>query len=135
MKDGQRVIFDIVSADGEPLEPLECRRKYINQCGVSVRDLVPITFQEWNKPKDLTKALTYVNDHTKELLWERILTKVTLPPDVENNKRWKDKFMEWTFSKMAEQFRTFKKNLWSSYLEERSPKERRKWAAGRPHLP
>ena len=119
MKDGQRVIIDIVSADGEPLEPLECCRKYINQCGVSVRDLVPITFQEWNKPKDLTKALTYVDDHTKELLWERILTKVTLPPDVENNKRWKDKFMEWTFKKMAEQFRTFKKNLWSSYLEEK----------------
>ena len=119
MKEGQKIIIDIVSAGGEPLEPLECRRKFINQCGVLVRDMVPITFQEWHKPKDETKATTYVDDKTKELLWEKILTKVTLPPDVVENEPWKKKFEQWTLSKMADQFRTAKKNLWKTYLKKK----------------
>ena len=67
MKEGQRVVIDIVDAKGEPMQPLECRRKFINQCGVVVRDLVPITLQEWHKPKDDNKPTTYVDVRLKDL--------------------------------------------------------------------
>lgn len=102
MKEGQRVVIDIVDVKGEPMQPLECRRKFINQCGVFVRDMVPITCQEWHKRKDGSKTWTYVDDKTKDLLWEKILTKVTLPPNVTENERWMEKVKEWTLGKAAE---------------------------------
>ena len=49
------------------------------------------------------------------------MTKVSLPPDLPEH--LKTKVKEWTLSKMAEQFRTWKKNLWKAYLkaEEKDP--------------
>ena len=73
-------MIDRVSDRGEPLEPLECRHKFINQCRVVVRDLVPITLQEWHKPKDDNKPTTYVDVRIKDLCWDTLLTKVKLPP-------------------------------------------------------
>ena len=110
-------MINVVDRDGEPMNPLNCRRKLINQCGVLVRDMVPITFEEWQKPKDVNKPTTYVDDRTKELLWDKILTKVTLPPEVEEDEPWKLKFKHWTLIKMGEQFRTWKKNLWKLYKD------------------
>ena len=62
LKEGQRIVIDRVSDSGETMEPLECRRKFINQCGVVVRDLVPITLEEWHKPKDDNNGVSYVDD-------------------------------------------------------------------------
>ena len=68
LKEGQRIVIDRFSDSGEPLEPLECRRKFINQCGVLVMDLVPIILEEWHKPKDDNNGASYVDQRRKDLL-------------------------------------------------------------------
>ena len=40
----------VIADNGDPLEPKENRRKFINQAGAIVRDMLPITIQEWHKP-------------------------------------------------------------------------------------
>jgi hypothetical protein len=53
------------------------------------------------------------------LFWEKLLTKVTLPPEVTENEKWMEKVKEWTLGKAAEQFRTHKKTIWKYYCEEK----------------
>ena len=77
--DDARISINKVSDNGEPLEPIESHRKFINQCGALVRDMIPITLQEWHKPKDVNSGATYVDDRRKEMLWETLLTLVNLP--------------------------------------------------------
>ena len=121
MADGARISIYKVGDDGDPLEPRESRRKFINQCGVLVRDLVPIILEEWHKPKDDNKAASYVDDRRIFLLWDTLLTHVNLPPGLSEDK--KDKVKQWTLKKMATQFQTWKKNLWKNYVaaEEQDP--------------
>ena len=102
--DDARISIDKVSDDGDPLEPIESRRKFINQCGALVRDMIPITLQEWHKPKDVNNVATYVDKKRKELLWETLLTHVNLPRGLTDDK--KEKVMQWTLKKMALQFQT-----------------------------
>jgi hypothetical protein len=52
-------IFE-VTADGKPLAPIENVKKFTNQCGVIVRDTIPIIIQEWNKPKE--GGVSFVDD-------------------------------------------------------------------------
>jgi hypothetical protein len=47
----QKLSIDVVSPDGKPLEPKQHATKFINQCGVIVKDMIPIMVQEWNEPK------------------------------------------------------------------------------------
>ena len=50
--EGSRLSIYTVKDNGEPLEPAENYRKFVNQAGVLVRDMLPITIVEWHKPKD-----------------------------------------------------------------------------------
>ena len=92
-------MIDRVSDSGKPMELLDCRRKYINQCGVIVRDIVPINLEEWIQPKDENNPTTYVDERLKKLCWDTLLTKVNLPPDLPEH--LKTKVKEWSLSKMA----------------------------------
>jgi hypothetical protein len=67
-----------VSAEGEPLKPRDNARKFISQCGVIVRDNIPINIREWKK---LAKAVgvSYVDDRLKEFLWEELISHFSLP--------------------------------------------------------
>jgi hypothetical protein len=53
--------IDEVAEDGEPIAPEQNARKFINQCGVIVRDNIPITIREWNKPK-VDRGVSYVDE-------------------------------------------------------------------------
>ena len=70
--------------------------------------------------KDENKPTTYVDERLKGLCWDALLTK-DLPPGLPE--QLKKKVKQWTLSKMAEQFRIWKKNLWKAYLnaEEKDP--------------
>ena len=59
MKQGETYTIEVVSATGRPLEPEAHYTKFINQCGVVVRDSVPITVQEWH-------CLLYTSDAADE---------------------------------------------------------------------
>jgi hypothetical protein len=45
-----RYRIEVVSVDGEPTAPDDVAKKIVKQCGVLVRDYIPITVQEWNWP-------------------------------------------------------------------------------------
>jgi hypothetical protein len=60
LADGIKYNINEVVADGEPIAPAQNARKFISQCGVIVRDNIPITIQEWNKPKE-DREVSYVD--------------------------------------------------------------------------
>jgi hypothetical protein len=62
----QKLTIDVVSPDGKPLEPKQHATKFLNQCGVIVRDMIPITVQEWNEPKKARLGATFVNKRSKK---------------------------------------------------------------------
>jgi hypothetical protein len=43
--------IELVSNDGEPLEPKSVANAFTTECGYLVRDMVPINIQYWYKPK------------------------------------------------------------------------------------
>ena len=111
-----RLALTAFKANGEPVEPKEFCRKFTSQSGVIVRDHVPISIQEWHKPKNPESGASYVNDTMKIFLWDTLLTKFSLPEDMTEGQ--KNKVKEWTLKKMAIQFQTWKKNLWDKYKNE-----------------
>ena len=68
-----------VKDNGEPLEPKENCRKFVNQAAVLVRDMLPISIAEWHKPKDDNDGASYVDPRKKDLLWETLMTHFNLP--------------------------------------------------------
>ena len=100
------------------MEPAENVKKFINQAGVFVRDIVPITIPDWNRPKKVAVGdeASYVSDTTKELLWGSLVPHFNLPVNFTEGQ--KEKLKEWTLKKMAVQFQTWKKKLWDNYGEE-----------------
>ena len=105
-----------IADSGEPLEPKQNRNKFISQAGVIVRDMIPISIREWNKPAvaDVDDPC-YVHQVLKDLVYNTLLSHFTLPPDLSKVK--KDNLKRWTLIKMAEQFRNWKKKLWNQYVE------------------
>jgi hypothetical protein len=45
------LVIQAVSALGEPTHPKANATKFVNECGVLVRDHIPINTQEWHEPK------------------------------------------------------------------------------------
>ena len=111
--DGAKLSIDEVSIKGKPEKPDGIYTKYVAQCGVFVRDMVPITVAEWNEPKKTNFGAKYLEQRIKDTLWESILSSFSLPADLPQ--RRKDKVKEWTLSKMAQQFNNWKKGLWKKY--------------------
>ena len=82
MKDNERYRIEEIAQDGQPIAPQEAKSKFIQQCGVVVRDYVPITFREW-KPIKGTPDSYVVGPVAKESLWKRLIKKFILPePEV-----------------------------------------------------
>ena len=109
-----RLPIEEIADDGEQLEPKQNRSKFISQAGAIVRDILPITIPEWNKPAAANDDdPCYVHQVTKDLLWDTLLTHFNLPQNLTKIK--KEKCKQWTLSKMATQFRNWKKTLWKKY--------------------
>ncbi|KAK1611409.1 hypothetical protein QYE76_035082 [Lolium multiflorum] len=127
LKQGVTYTIDVISPTGKPLEPEEAYTKFINQCGVVVRDSVPITVQEWHEPVKARVGSSFVSKRKKKECWRTLMEHFVLPP--EYNK--KDEFgnddpegckrrrlvKEFALQKMATTFRTYKKNLAAQYVE------------------
>jgi hypothetical protein len=72
------------------LEPNSVANTFTTQCGVLVKDMVPISNQEWNKPKaakgepaegepEEGARVSYVSKIVKDRLWESLIPHFTLP--------------------------------------------------------
>ena len=108
------------------MAPKKHATKFVNQCGVIVRDNIPITIQEWNKPKKSGDGVSYVDDRSKDDLWEKLMAHFNLPPDYNEidadctpipvglERRLRVK--EFALKKMAEAFRNYKKTLYAKYV-------------------
>ena len=91
--------FEVIFPTGEPKLP--------KQCGVLVRDHVPISVREWNKRKGAADS-DYVAERYKDDLWNDRMSHFNLP-ECENEDaadKLRAKVKQWTLKKMAELFRS-----------------------------
>ena len=129
MDANQKLSIDVFAADGKPMEPKEHATKFVNQCGVIVRDTIPITVQEWTKPKKAGAGVSYVDDRSKEDLWNKLMANFNLPPDyneedadgnpIPGGRERRLRVKKFALQKMGEAFRNFKKTLWAKYLKKK----------------
>ena len=136
MKEGVKYNIDSIKASGEPLTPKNIANKFVRQCGVLVKDQLPISLQEWRKPAKPRPDVTFVDKNQKDLLWDTLMEHFTLPDhfteaDVEKVKAA-------ALKKMAIAFNTHKKTVWANYVtaERKTPefkgtleKQREHWPA------
>ena len=110
-----------ISPTGEPKEPKKAADVFKKQCGVLIRDHVPITVREWNKRKGANDS-DYVAERYKEGLWTDLMAHFILPEleDEAGTAKLRDKVKEWTLKKMAELFRVWKKRLWQDYKKKKT---------------
>ena len=66
MKEGVKYNIDSIKASGEPLTPKNIVSKFVRQCGVLVKDQLPISIQEWKEPKNKRPDVTWVDDRAKK---------------------------------------------------------------------
>ncbi|KAK1611108.1 hypothetical protein QYE76_034781 [Lolium multiflorum] len=120
---GKKDHFNIeaISPEGQPVAPASVRVTFKNQCGVVVRDHIPITVREWNKTKNVSED--QVADRYKNTLFDDLMSHFTLPnlgSDSENAKQ-RALVKKWALKKMGELFRAYKNRLWKAYKAEKKP--------------
>ena len=123
MKTGETYAIEFVCETGKPLQHTS---KFINQCGVVVRDNVPITVQEWKEPKKARLGFSFVDKRTKKDCWRKLMEHFILPPEynkvdefgneVPGGRERRRLVKEFALQKMGEAFRNFKKNLTRDYV-------------------
>ena len=134
MKEHEKYRIEKIAADGAPELPAAVYQKYVKQCGVLVRDHIPIIVREWIKPKE--GGVLYVGEKAKEKLFEKMMDNFTLPApevtqdDLDENPdedpelilARKEKAMlelvkGFTSRKMAQQFNNWKKRLNLDFIQ------------------
>jgi hypothetical protein len=86
---------------------------------VIVRDMIPITVQEWHEPKKARLGATFVNKRSEKDLWRKLMENFILPPeyfkkDDDGNEilgghERRRRVKQYTLKKMAEAFRGSRK--------------------------
>ena len=118
MGDHERYRIEVIDKDGQPIAPEDVKVKFIKQCGVIVRDYVPINVREWIKPN--RPGVSYVGPIAKDNLWKMLKVNFIMPepevnsddeeqvPDQEELNRRKvlleEKVKKFALRKMAQQF-------------------------------
>ena len=121
MGDDIKFNIDEVAEDGEPIAPEQNARKFINQCGVIVRDNILITIREWKRAKGLIdgqlvdQGVSYVDERSKNLLWDTLISHFNLPEGFTDGQWLKVK--QFALKKMATQFQSWKKRLYNDYIK------------------
>ena len=116
MQAGIKYNIDAIKENGEPLAPKKNADKFTRQCRVIVRDQIPISVQEWNKPGKGDQGVTFVDERAKDLLWESLMSHFTLPDHLTDADR--EKVKKSALKKMAIAFNNHKKRIWAKYVAE-----------------
>ena len=131
--------FEIIAIvrDGKPIEPIRTKEAFAAQCGVLVRDKIPISIQQWLKPKKEDPEVSYVSDMQKEDLWTLLKANFTLPPEEDPEKPVKEQLIKsHALKKMAELFRRWKNELKSEFVDkEKTPEFKGKYEKIRDQWP
>jgi hypothetical protein len=99
--EGRYIITDVDLNTGEPLLPTKNAKKFINRCGVLVRDKLLISTREWKVKKD-DRNISLVSERDKDLLWLSVTAHFQLP----GGEDLKELVKSWALNKMATQFQT-----------------------------
>lgn len=130
--------FEIIeiAPDGEPIEPIRTKNEFSAQCGVLVRDKIPISIQQWYKPKEEDPEVSYVNDMQKYDLWTQLKANFTLPPEEDPEKPVKEQLINsCALKKMATLFRRWRKELNKFVDKEETPEFIDKYEKIKDHWP
>src|SRR3954468_12159588 len=117
--------FEIIAIapDGQPIEPIRTKKAFVSQCGVLVRDKIPISIQQWNKPKNEDPEVSYVNDLQKNDLWTELKSNFTLLPEDDPEKPVIEPLIKYfALKKMADLFRKWRKDL-NKFVEKKETPE------------
>ena len=88
--------FEIIqiARDGQPIEPIRTKDAFAAQCGVLVRDKIPISIQQWLKPATEDPEVSYLNDMQKNDLWTKLKSNFTLPQEDDPEKPVKEQLIK-----------------------------------------
>ena len=112
MRSDERFEITAIARDVQPIEPLRTKDAFAAQCGVLVRDKIPISIQQWLKPATEDPEVSSVNDMQKNDLWTELKSNFTLPPEDNPENPVKEKLIKsFALKRMAELFRRWKKEL------------------------
>ena len=108
--------IELVGPDGKPWLPEKNATKFVHQCGVVVRDNIPISIPLWYKPAK-PEGVTYVSETVKNDLWDKLSEHFTLPvlDTIEETQKMTKKVKQFALKKMAEQFNKYKNQLYRQY--------------------
>ena len=115
--EGRYIISEFNIETGEPLGPHA--RKFMQHYRYLVRDRLLISAREW-KQKINEPHVSFVSDLDKNLIWDDILQHFTLQADDYddiNDDELKELVRKWPMKKMATQFQTWKKSLYTKYVK------------------
>nr|AAV44055.1 hypothetical protein [Oryza sativa Japonica Group] len=107
--EGRHIITE-VDEDDRPSAPAEAAKNYVRHSGWVVRDNMPVSTVYWRRTRACGDHESFAPDSEKEMLWTAMLETFTLPAGTE------DKVKRWTLKKMAEQFQSFKGDLYQKYI-------------------
>ena len=118
MRSDERLEITAIVRDGQPVEPLRTKDAFAAQCGVLVRDKIPISKELWNQPKDEEIQVSFVEDRQKDDLWTALKANFTLPPEEDPDKPVIEPLVKaCALKKMAHLFRRWKNELKSTYVD------------------
>ena len=130
--------FEIIAIapNGQPIEPLRTKSAFVAQCGVLVRDKIPISIQQWLKPATEDPEVSYVNDMQKNDLWTELKSNFTLPPEDDLEKPVKEQLIKsFALKRMADLFRRWKKELNRFVDKKDTPEFKGRYEKFRDHWP
>ena len=94
MRSDESFEITTIARDAKPIEPIRTRKAFSAQCGVLVREKIPISIQQWYKPKKEAPEVSYVNDLQKEYLWTELKANFTLSPEEDPKKPVKEQLIK-----------------------------------------
>ena len=65
LKEGVKYNIEAIKANGEPSAPKNIANKFIRQCGVLVKDQLPISIQESKERKTKRPGVTWADGRAK----------------------------------------------------------------------
>ena len=106
MRQDERFTITAIARDGQPIEPIRTKEAFSAQCGVLVRDMIPISIELWNRPKDEELQVSFVEDRQKDDLWKALKVNFTLPEEDDPENPLKEPLIKsFALKKMADLFR------------------------------
>ena len=124
MRQDEKFIIEEIGRNGLPSKPIKDKDAFSAQCGVVVRDMIPISIHLWYKPKNEDSQVSYVNDMQKNDLWTALKSNFTLPPEEDPEKLVIEELVKTAaLKKMRELFRRWKNELNAKFFKKNKTPE------------